>query len=115
MYAPHSMTWYEKVGSAYVRHEVSPVMWQASEIAISDKRGTTAADKATVFVPFSTGTFAFKKGDVLVKGIVPDEITPSFGLSALMAKYPSTIRLTMVDRHDHGSDSARHYELRGGV
>ena len=114
MYTPHSMTWYEKVGSAYVRHEVSPVMWQASEIAISDKRGLPRLTRQRCSCR-SQQALSPSKGDVLVKGIVPDEITPSFGLSALMAKYPSTIRLTMVDRHDHGSDSARHYELRGGV
>ncbi len=119
MYAPHSMTWYEATKSGtttvWTRHEVKLVMWQAAEIAIADKQGSTSADKASIFVPAISGSFAFKKGDVLVKGIVNDEITSAFTISALMAKYPSYIKITQADYKDYGSLGLRHWELRGGV
>ena len=119
MYTPHAMTWYEATKSGttttWRRHEVSPVMWQAAEIAISDKQGQTSADRASVFVPLSTGVFAFKKGDVLVKGIVADTITSAFTISALMLKYPTYVKIRQADYKDYGSPALRHWELRGGV
>jgi len=119
MYAPHKMTWYEGTKSGttttWTRHEVTAVMWQANEIAIADKQGVTSADRASVFVPLSAGTFAFKKGDVLIKNIVTDEIGTGFTISALMAKYPSYVKIRQADFKDYGSTSMQHWELRGGV
>ena len=119
MHTPHAMTWYEGTKSGttttWTRHEVNPVMWQAAEIAIADKQGSTSADRASVYVPASSGAFAFKKGDVLVKGIVADVITSEFTISALMAKYPSYIKIRQADYKDYGALSMHHWELRGGV
>ena len=119
MYTPHSMTWYEATKSGtttvWTRHEVQPVMWQSAEIDIADKQGSTSADKASIYVPLIAGNFAFKKGDILVKGLVSDEITSSFTISALMAKYPSYIKIRQADNKDYGSFALRHWELRGGV
>ena len=119
MYAPHSMTWYEatKSGTAttWTRHEVKPVMWQAAEIAISDKQGQTSTDRASVYVPLSSGVYAFKKGDVLVKGIVTDVITSAFTISALMLKYPTYVKIRQADYKDYGALPMHHWELRGGI
>ena len=119
MYTPHSMTWYEgtKSGTSttWTRHEVTPVMWQANEIDNSNKQGVTSSDRASVFVPASSGAYTFKKGDVLVKGIVADVITSAFTISALMAKYPSYIKIRQADYKDYGSAGMHHWELRGGV
>jgi hypothetical protein len=119
MYTPHSLTWYEATKSGttttWTRHEVTPVMWQASEIAIADKQGSTSADRASVYVPASSGSYAFKKGDVLVKGIVSDVISSSFTISALMAKYSTWVKIRQADYKDYGSVSMHHWELRGGV
>ena len=119
MYTPHAMTWYKATKSGttttWTRYEVTPVMWQANEIAIADKQGAGSADRASVFVPLSSGVFTFQKGDVLVKNIVTDVISANFTISALMAKYPSYIKITQPDYKDYGSTSMQHWELRGGV
>lgn len=119
MYAPHSMTWYEAVKSgtltSWRRNTVKPVMWQANEIAIADLQGVSSRDSVTVYVPLLTGTFAFKKGDVLVKGEVSDVIGTGFTISALLAKYSSAVKITRADFKDYGSVGMRHWELRGGV
>jgi len=119
MQTPHEMTWYEAVKSGttttWVRHAVSPVMWQAAEIAIADQQGVSSADKASVYVPLSSGVYAFKKGDVLVKGTVADVISSAFPISALMAKYSSYVRIRQADFKDYGSVGMHHWELRGGV
>lgn len=119
MYTPHAMTWYKATKSGtnttWTRYEVKPVMWQASEIAISDKQGDSSADRAMVFVPLSSGVFTFQKGDVLVKGIVADVIGTGFTISALMAKYPTWVRIRQADFKDYGSPSMHHWEIRGGV
>jgi hypothetical protein len=113
------MTWYEATKSGtttvWTRHEVQPVMWQSAEINIADKQGSTSADKASIYVPLIAGNFAFKKGDVLVKGIVADVITSAFTMSDLMAKYSSWIRIRQADYKDYGSAGMHHWELRGGV
>ena len=119
MYTPHSMTWYEATKSGtttiWTRHEVQPVMWQSAEIAIADQQGVTSADKASVYVPLTSGVYAFKKGDVLVKGIVSDVISSSFTISALMAKYSTWIKIRQADCKDYGSTGMHHWELRGGI
>ena len=119
MYTPHSMTWYEATKSGatttWTRHEVTPVMWQSAEIAIADQQGITSADKASVYVPLTSGVYAFKKGDVLVKGIVSDVITSAFSISALMAKYSTWIKIRQTDYKDYGSTGMHHWELRGGI
>lgn len=119
MHTPHTMTWYEAVKSGttttWVRHAVSPVMWQAAEIAIADQQGVTSADKASVYVPLSSGVYAFKKGDVLVKGTVSDVIGAGFTMSALMLKYSTWIKIRQADFKDYGSVGMHHWELRGGV
>jgi exosome complex RNA-binding protein Rrp4 len=119
MYTPHSLTWYEATKSGttttWTRHEVTPVMWQASEIASSNQQGVTSTDRASVYVPASSGSYAFKKGDVLVKGIVSDVISSSFTISALMAKYSTWVKIRQADYKDYGSPSMHHWELRGGV
>ena len=66
-------------------------------------------------MPLSTGVFAFKKGDVLVKGIVTDAVGTGFTISALMAKYSTWIRIRQADYKDYGALPMHHWELRGGI
>ena len=91
------------------------VMWQAAEMLSQTKQGVTSADRASVYVPLTSGVYAFKKGDVLVKGLVSDVISSAFTISALMAKYSTWIKIRQADYKDYGSTGMHHWELRGGI
>ena len=122
MYAPHSMTWYEGrlVGNAqtYTRHEINEVMWQASKATNVIKSGNLGADKANIWVPslLSDGSerdaLSIKTSDYLVRGIVKDEITTAFPITALIKKYDA-VKVTSVDLKDYGAVSMKHIQIGG--
>ena len=122
MYAPHSMTWYEGrlVGNAqtYTRHEINEVMWQASKATNVIKSGNLGADRVNIWVPslLSDGserdTLSIKAGDYLVKGIVSDQITTAFPITALIKKYDA-VKVTSVDLKDYGAPNMKHIQIGG--
>lgn len=122
MITAHNMTWYKRAvyGTAetYVRTPIEQVHWEAAKAANVIKSGLLDADMATVFIPVmiddkSTRDFDFRVGDILVKGIVSDEISSDFTPTKLFAKYPEAIRVTSVDYKDYGSLHMRHWQLGG--
>ena len=122
MYAPHSLTWYEgrlaNNAQTYTRHEINEVMWQASKATNVIKSGNLGADKANIWVPslLSDGSereaLSIKTGDYLVKGIVKDEITTNFPITALIKKYDA-VKVTSVDLKDYGAVSMKHIQIGG--
>jgi hypothetical protein len=48
---------------------------------------------------------------VVVCGIVADEITSIFTLSALRAKYDDVLEIVSVARMDQGSPNTHHWEI----
>lgn len=127
MYTPHGMTWYARVGttSTYTRTVVREVNWQSSFGARVVKGGSITSDTLVVYVPYlmDDGTWrgptptnlvgmGFKPNDVLIKGEVTDEITSSFSISDLQAKYrPNYFTITNVDPKDYGSLELQHDRL----
>ena len=122
MYAPHSLTWYEgrlaNNAQTYTRHEINEVMWQASKATNVIKSGNLGADKANIWVPslLSDGSereaLSIKTGDYLVKGIVKDEITTNFPITALIKKYDA-VKVTSVDLKDYGATNMKHIQIGG--
>jgi hypothetical protein len=111
----------------YQRAVIVGVMWEnrsaANKLASG---GQIAADKARVFVPFTRGAnyvkpkawqalpnkagkWTIQEGDIIVYGLVSDEITSSFTVSGLQAKYDDVLTVTSIDRQD--ALSLGHWEV----
>ena len=123
----------------YHRSEIRDVVWQASKAVSSAGGGLLSSNVATVFIPFAVGTqyvapkawqalttkagLTLQEGDLIVRGIVTDEITeaiaeteetaavPAFSVSDLRAKYDDVITITAVDAMDQGSANMRHWQV----
>jgi hypothetical protein len=87
-----------------------------------------SADLATVYIPFARGTDYLKPhvwqaltdkstnwtlqiGDVIVKGLINNELTNAFTLSSLKATYDDVLVITSVDTYDYGSFNMRHWAI----
>src|SRR5690349_1104037 len=101
----------------FQRCEVKNVVWENRKASNGRTSGLLASNTATVFFPFAvganyvkpkawlalvtkTGKWTLKEGDVLVKGIVADEITGPFTIASLQAKYDDVVTITSVDTMD---------------
>ena len=95
----------------WARLQVRCVQWEASDGAKVLPNGTIKDDKATIYVPFIRGPLNLQEGFVIVKGLVTDEITSSFTMTDLRAKYPDVLTIRRVTPRDFGSAAMQHWEL----
>ncbi len=112
----------------YQRAEVAAVQWDSSSATVKHKSSDMQANKAVIAIPFSVGAaykkpkewialidktafWTLQKGDVVVRGIVADEITSGFNLSALRAKYDDVLEIVSAARMDQGSPNTHHWEI----
>lgn len=109
----------------YQRSEIKNVVWQATK-AISNTRFQLIANVATIFIPFALGAdylkpkewitaqvgkWTLQEGDIIVRGIVNDEITSSFTAKNLQETYDDVVTITSVDAMDQGSPNMRHWQI----
>lgn len=115
MKTPHDMTVYHKSivdgAEAWTRQQVPGVFWENRKAANVIKSGLMEADSVAVYVPISPPILSIKVGDVLVKGLVNDVITPSFTISALKKKYADVVTVRSVDTMDYGSRHMQHLQI----
>jgi len=112
----------------YQRSVIAEVNWENCKAAMVRRTGELAADKARVFIPFvnhinylapkawqalttKTNNWTLQEGDIIVRGIVTDEISSSFTVSALKAKYDDVLTIRSVDTYDQGSARMQHWEI----
>lgn len=112
----------------YQRSEVYDVVWQATKAVSGSKSGLLASNVATVFIPFSSGDgylkpkewqsqsnksglWTLQEGDIVVREIVTDEISSTFTITDLRAKYDYVVMITSVDAMDQGSAYMRHWQV----
>lgn len=110
------------------RSQLVAVLWENRKAANVVKSGLLAADQAAIYIPFSlganyldpvvwqalvakTGKWTIQVGDVIIKGLVSDEITGAFTITSLKAKYDEVLKITSVDTMDMGSASMRHWQV----
>jgi hypothetical protein len=112
------MTIYKKSivngAESWTSTQVKGVMWEQRKAANVLRSGLIAADSAAIYIPLARGDIGAKVGDIAIKGLVTDAVTPSFTVSALKAKYPNNITIKSVDMLDFGSPSMQHVKLSGG-
>ena len=113
----------------YQRTVVANVQWENRKAINVIKSGLQDANSATITIPFARGTVNYTKpkawlalvaktgywtlavGDYIVKGSVADEISSSFTISQLKAKYDDVVQITIVDTMDFGSSAMQHWEV----
>lgn len=113
----------------YQRTQVKAVAWENRKASNTIATGgNISADQARVFIPFQRGAnyakakawqalstktsrWTLQEGDVIVKGLVSDEIGTGFTVTALKAKYDDVLMISSVDTMDSGSASMRHWQV----
>lgn len=117
--------------------------WNDTKGANVSKIGLTAADQALITLPMEvganfldprawqalvskTGKWTLQVGDIIVKGLITDEIheliaalpgppvvpaVPAFTVSDLKAKYDNVLLITSVDTLDRGRVALRHWKI----
>jgi hypothetical protein len=107
------------------RAEVYSVVWQAQH-AVANMKEMVAANTALILIPFSSGTeymqpkswqanrstgWTLQEGDVVVRGLIDDEITDDFTITDLRATYDEVVTIASIDAMDQGYFTM-HWELR---
>jgi hypothetical protein len=110
----------------FQRTEVSDVLWQSSQAVNKHRGADLSANKAVIAIPFSeclahlmpkawlaladkTDNWTLQEGDVIVRGIVTDEVTTEFTMSDLRAKYDDVLEIVSAERMDQGSPNTHHW------
>ncbi len=127
-----SMTIYNKYfnstirGDSWQRHVISDVFWDSKRGA-SYFKGLTRSDIGAIYIPFwlndmrdfvdpiefatsRTGKWTIQNGDIIVKGIVTDEITKQ---SELETKYSDVLTISNYTINDFGSSNMQHILIAG--
>lgn len=108
----------------YQRSEVYNVVWQSTK-AISRMREMTAANTALILIPFSSGVpyqepkawqvdregWTLQEGDVIVRGLVEDEIDNDFTITDLRKEHENVVAIASVDAMDQGFPAVQHWEV----
>lgn len=109
----------------YQRTVINNVVWQ-SQKAITRAQEQVAANSALVMIPFAlgadylkpkawqaarSGKWTLQEGDVIVRGVVAQEITTEYTLTALRAVYDDVVMIVSVDAMDQGTPNVQHWEV----
>lgn len=138
------MTLYNIISdTTYQRTVLSAVKWEGRKASNGMRTGLLASNVARVFISMigadnylkplawkalvsKAGFWTLNEGDMIVKGIVTDEIhplipaivgppavsaVPAFTVANLKAKYDDVLQITSVDTFDAGSLALRHFEV----
>lgn len=109
----------------YIRNTVRGVLWEDSQAINRIQSGLENVDKSSIFVSFGASFsnpykdskvfrenphkfMTFQIGDIVVKGIVYDEIKTQKDLET---KYDFVRVITSVDKNDFGREHMWHFEL----
>jgi hypothetical protein len=135
------LTIYNKIivagSETYQRTAISAVAWENRKAAnVIASGGQISVDSARVFIPYARGAnylkpkafqaltskagkWTLQVGDVIVRGIVTDEIhdavvsppSAAFTLTNLKAKYDDVLVISSVDTMISGSQSLWHWQV----
>lgn len=106
------------------RVQIADVHWEQRHA----REGNQDNDFTLVFIPFArganylkprewqasskTGNWTLQIGDVIVKGLVDDElVVGTFTLSDLKRTYDDVLVIASVDTRDYGSSNMQHWEV----
>ncbi len=107
------------------RTEVFNCVWQGVS-AIARFKEQTPANTILILIPFASGLayqepkawqvdrdgWTLQEGDIVVRGLVTDEITGGFTLKNLYASHQYVAQISSVAAMDEGSPNVQHWELQ---
>lgn len=120
----------EKGANAYYRTVLKGVNWQDNTKIQPGDPGVVRADVAEIYIPFlvdteknylspvnfaaaedKAGFFTLTPDDILVKGVVTDEIEKTKDVERLKSKYDHVRVAAMVETNDNGSPGMQHWKV----
>lgn len=116
----------------YLSTQVRGVAWEnrkASNILATG--GNVRSDQASIYIPVTRGAdylgpvdwwsetvkgdyWTLQIGDVIVRGLIDDEISANNPLSTLKGRYNDVLIITSVDLLDNGSRALSHWKVGAG-
>lgn len=113
---------------AWIHNQVEDVIWEDTKAANVIASGLLEADRYTVYIPMARGenyhtpiawqamidkgtSWTLQLGDVIVRGLVDDDISDTFTISDLKKKYDDVAVIRSVDRMAQGSLVLRHWQI----
>ena len=116
-----SVTIYNKVydrdegSNKYYRTVLKGVNWQDVTKVLPSDTGVVSADVAEVYIPFLIDTekkfFTLAPEDIIVKGVVTDELTKQKDVEHLKDKYGSVRVIAVIETNDNGSPTMQHWKV----
>lgn len=109
----------------YQRAEVLDCVWQGVS-AIARFREQIPANTILVMIPFASGGaykepkawqsdrsgWTLQEGDVIVRGLVTDEITDEYTITDLRAEHQYVAQIASIATMDNGSFHINHWEVQ---
>jgi hypothetical protein len=109
----------------FQRTVVFNCVWQGVS-AISRFKEQIPANTILIMIPFSSGLdyqepkawqddktgWTLQEGDVIVRGMITDEITTQYGIRHLYAEHQSVVRIASIAAMDEGSPRVQHWEVQ---
>jgi hypothetical protein len=96
---------------AWESSQIVSVWWEDRKAANVIRSGLLEADSVAVYLPYTEQMPDIKPGDVIVKGLVMEEISSSFTISDLKRAYSSVVTVRSVDKMEYGSQALWHWEV----
>ncbi len=113
----------------YQRRQIVGVTWENRKAAnVLASGGNLTADQAAIYIPMQRGAdylkpvawqglpdktskWTLQAGDVVVRGLVSDELTEALTVSDLKRKYDDVLIISSVDTMDQGSFHLQHWQV----
>jgi hypothetical protein len=109
----------------FQRSEIYNCVWQGVS-AIARFKEQVPANTILIMIPFASGLayqepkawqvdktgWTLQEGDVVVRGLVTDEITDAYGLKQLYAEHQHVVQIASVAAMDEGSPNMQHWEVQ---
>jgi hypothetical protein len=110
------------------RTTVHGVLWENRKaVNVIASGGNISANQANIYIPYSrsgylepqvwqakankSGYWTLQPEDVVVRGLIPEDIAGITTVTALRKKYPQVLTITSIDAMDMGSASMSHWQI----
>jgi hypothetical protein len=108
------------------RSEIFNCVWQGVS-AIARFKEQVPANTILILIPFASGAgyaepkawqaskasqWTLQEGDVIVRGLVTDEIDTEYTITSLRAEHQHVVQIASVAAMDEGSPNVQHWEVQ---
>lgn len=97
----------------WTRRVIPAVQWENAPAANIARFGMLEADSVTVYIPNSPAAPNINPGDIVVRGVVPNEISALYTITDMLEEFTTNFRVKRVDDFRFGSMPLQHLEVRG--